>query len=181
MTDSPHLQLKVVASDALAPDVRDEVIALCDLAFGQPMAPYLADIAPVAHVIGRVDGKVAAHACWATRFLKAGDGPPMRTAYAELVATHPDFRRRGYASVVMRALADAIQDYDLAALSPSEEGQKLYPALGWQVWRGSLHIRRGVEQVPTPGECVMVLRLSDTPPLDLDASLSAEWRPGELW
>jgi hypothetical protein len=28
---------------------------------------------------------------------------------------------------------------------------------------------------------VMILRLPCTPPLDLDAPLSAEWREGELW
>jgi aminoglycoside 2'-N-acetyltransferase I len=33
----------------------------------------------------------------------------------------------------------------------------------------------------TPDEQVMVLRLPRTPLLDLDAALTAEWRPGELW
>jgi aminoglycoside 2'-N-acetyltransferase I len=87
--------------------------------------------------------------------------------------------RRGYASAVMKRLARAIADYDLGALDPAEP--ELYARLGWVFWRGPLFIRMDGELLPTPDERVMILRLPKTPPLDLDAPLSAEWRPGELW
>ena len=79
----------------------------------------------------------------------------------------------------MRTLADAVQDYDLAALCPAEEG--LYLRLGWQCWQGPLYIRSVAGPVPTPEETVMILRLPRTPALDLSAPLSAEWRDGEIW
>ena len=56
-----------------------------------------------------------------------------------------------------------------------------YARLGWEFWRGPLFIRRADRLIPTPDEDVMILRLPKTPPLDLEAPLSAEWREGELW
>jgi hypothetical protein len=57
----------------------------------------------------------------------------------------------------------------------------MYARLGWEFWRGPLFIRRAGRLIPTPDEEVMILRLPKTPPLDLEAPLSVEWREGELW
>ena len=42
-------------------------------------------------------------------------------------------------------------------------------------------IRTATTLLPTPGEQPMILRTAQTPPLDLDALLTAEWRIGGLW
>jgi aminoglycoside 2'-N-acetyltransferase I len=97
----------------------------------------------------------------------------------EAVATADAYRGRGYATAVMQRLGQEIIDFELGGLSPAEQG--LYLRLGWELWRGPLFIRTAAELVPTPDEVVMVLRLPNTPSLDLDAALSAEWREGELW
>jgi aminoglycoside 2'-N-acetyltransferase I len=118
---------------------------------------------------------------WVTRWLQAGDGPLLRTAYIEAVATDPGHQRRGYTTAVMKALAEAIQDFDVAFLCPSDEGMVLYPRLGWQYWRGPLSIRTPEGRLPTPEERVMFLALPAMPALDPDLPLSAEWRPDDLW
>ncbi len=59
--------------------------------------------------------------------------------------------------------------------------QLYYERLGWELWCGPLAIRTERGLVATPGEEVMILRLSKTPALDLDHRLTAEWRQGEVW
>ena len=132
------------------------------------------------HVLGRLDGELVSHAAWVTRLLQPEGLPLLRTAYVEAVATAPEHQGRGYATAVLRALADRITDFDLGALSPSDA--KFYARLGWESWRGPTLIRlpEGGLLDPT-GEDVMILRLPATPALDLNARLTAEWRRGELW
>jgi Predicted acetyltransferase involved in intracellular survival and related acetyltransferases len=131
-------------------------------------------------VLGRFDGHLVSHALWVTRYLQAGHGPLLRTAYVEAVATDPDYQRRGFATAVMQRLAAEVKDFELAALSPSDPA--FYARLGWQLWRGPLFIRTEDGLLASPDEeQVMILRLPRTPLLDLDMPLSAEWRQGELW
>ena len=81
---------------------------------------------------------------------------------------------------MLKHLIGEVQDYDLAALSPSDAGY--YRRLGWELWRGPLFIRENGTLLPSPDdEEVMIYRLPKTPALDLHDSLSAEWRRGELW
>ena len=118
-----------------------------------------------------------------------GDGPLLRTAYVELVATAEGFRNRGIGARIMARLAKraAREGYDLAALCPADTG--LYGHLGWEYWQGPLFIRPEKREamvpatlIPTPEERVMILRLPGTPFLDVTQSLSADWRAGgELW
>ena len=114
-----------------------------------------------------------------TRWLQAGNGPLMRTAYVEMVATEPDFHRGGFASAIMHRLAGAISDFELGCLCPAEP--ELYAKLGWVFWRGPFFIRAPEGLISSPEEKVMILRLPKIPILDLGSTLSAEWRDGELW
>ena len=122
---------------------------------------------------------MVSHAMWVTRWLQAGNQPPLRTAYVEMVATEPQFQGRGLASAVMRRLATAIDDFEMGGLCPAEP--MLYTKLGWVFWQGPLFIRTGEGLLSTTETQIMILRLSKTPPLDLTLPLSAEWREGELW
>ncbi len=168
---------------------RAEIVRMCNEAYGEDVShlfdAYTADI----HVLARVGHVLAGHGMIDSRWLQAGDGPLLRTAYVELVATAEDYRKQGIGSGMMRILAEraAQGGYDLAALCPADTA--LYKHLGWEYWQGPLFIRKGTSLVTdaetlisTPEEQVMILRLPGTPELDLALPLSAEWRAGgELW
>ena len=170
------LDIERIATAALPPGGLAEARALCDLAYG---VPVFETFDGGEHLLGRHCGLLVCHAMWITRWLQPADRAPLRTAYVELVATHPEHRNRGYATALMERLGGDIAGEDLGALSPATPG--LYARLGWRTWRGPLFARTGGGLVPTPGEEVMVLPLRRTPPLDLDGPLSVEWRPGEIW
>ena len=207
---SPDLTIQILPAAALDPPLQAAVYDLCARAYpGENLDPLWAAYTADFHAIGWVADLPVSYAMVVTRWLQAGAGPLLRTAYVELAATLPEFQGRGYATALMRRLTAAIAaaDYDFAALCPADT--QLYARLGWEYWRGPLFIRRppegwpdkeraadrardtdtaadttaaANELLPTPEEQVMILRLPHTPPLDLDLPLSAEWRPGgELW
>lgn len=176
---SGRLRVEVVSSESLSDADRRNIILLCNRAYAEDLEPLFNTFGDAMHVLGFYAGSLVSHAMWVTRWLQPGSGRFLRTAYVEMVATEPEHRQRGFATEVMKHLADAITDFDLGALCPAEIS--LYSRLGWVFWRGPLFIRMSGELSPTPDERVMILHLPRTPLLDLDAPLSAEWRPGELW
>lgn len=174
-----ELQIEITRVDDLTPELIAEIHTLCNQAYGEDLEPLFNTFTDATHVLSFVDDTLVSHAMWVTRWLQPGDGPKLRTAYVEMVATAPEFERRGFASAVMQRLVDAVIDFDLAALCPAETG--VYARLGWVDWRGPLFMRTDEGLMPTPDERVMIWRLPKTPALDLDLSLSAEWREGEVW
>src|SRR5512145_2793488 len=174
-----NLKLEVLHDDQLTTEQLAEIHALCNRAY----AVYEVDLEPLfqtfsdaTHVIGWRGSSMVSHAMWVTRWLQPGNQDPLRTAYVEMVATEPQYQGRGFASVVMRRLASAINDFELAGLSPAEP--MLYTKLGWVFWQGPLFIRTKDGLISTPDGSVMILRLPKTPTLDLTLGLSAEWREG---
>ena len=176
---SEQLEIRIVEGMALDAREREEVLSLCSHAYEMDFEPVLNTLESATHVMGYYHGKLVSRALWVTRWLQWGDVPALRTAYVEAVATHTTARRMGFATAVMRALADSIREFDLGGLSPADTS--LYLRLGWEFWRGPLVIRTPDGLLPTPEERAMILRLPKTPPLDLDMPLSAEWREGECW
>ena len=177
----PGLQITIAAGDAASADIRAGILDLCNAAFGEDLTELFGTFGPATHVLARVGGRLVSHAMWVTRWLQPDGEEPLRTAYVEMVATHPDHHGRGYGSAVMRRLVEEIpREYELAALCTGSEA--FYARLGWTPWRGPLAIRRldgGL--LPTADERIMVMAVSHRPLPDLDAPLSAEWRGGELW
>ena len=173
------LELTLDPADRLSSPAREEIIALCAAAFDEDFGSMFELLPGSTHVLARLDGRLAGHACWVTRWLQPGDLAPLRTAYVEAVATDPAHQRLGIGAQVMRRLAAEIEVYDLGALSPAVE--PFYARLDWEPWRGPTAIRTDKGLLPTPGEEIMILRTPHTPPLDLSAPISAEWRAGELW
>jgi aminoglycoside 2'-N-acetyltransferase I len=176
---SDHLRVEIVSNESLSDADRGDIISLCSRAYEEDLEPLCNTFVDATHVLGFCAGPLVSHAMWITRWLQPGSGTVLRTAYVEMVATEPEHQQRGFATGVMKRLAEAVTDYELGALCPAEIG--LYSRLGWVLWRGPLFIRMPRELSPTPDERVMILHLPKTPPLDLHAPLSAEWRPGELW
>ena len=58
-----------------------------------------------------------------------------------------------------------------------------YERLGWMTWRGQAFVRTpdGPRRTPDEEGFILVLRTPRTPPLDLDGSISCDWRPGDVW
>jgi aminoglycoside 2'-N-acetyltransferase I len=173
------LQICVVESNSLSDAQQKQIIALCNRAYEEELEPLFETFSEPMHVLGYYDGALVSHAMWVTRWLQAGDGTPMRTAYVEMVATEPERLRRGYASALMRRLAGEIAEFELGGLCTGSPD--FYAKLGWETWRGPLFIRAPGGPLLIPEEIVMILRTPRTPPLNLEAPLSAEWREGELW
>jgi GNAT superfamily N-acetyltransferase len=184
--------LLTLSSHAITPAQTAAVIALCSEVFEMDYAFYMNLGLDRVHVLGYDDGRLVAHALWLDRPLRVGDGPWLAAAYVEGVATAAAYRRRGYGSAVtlapahtagasagVRRLQEAVAGYDLAALSPSEPAW--YARLGWERWRGPLFIEQDGALQATPDECAPVYRTPRTGALDLDAPLTAPWRPFELW
>lgn len=176
------LQIEVLPRTDLPPVRHDEIVALCTRAYEEDFRDILAAFADATHVLASHGGTLVSHALWVPRTL-AHDGVPLRSAYVEAVATEPCHQHRGHASAVMRAVASAVRapdaPYDVGALSPFDRA--FYARLGWESWRGPLAVATADGVTPTPDQEVMILRLPHTPSLDLDGTLVAPWRAGEVW
>ena len=180
------LDLQVIPSDRLSQEMLDRILELCGRAYGEDLRECFRTFADPVHVLAVADGIIVSHALWITRWLAPAGAAPLRTAYVEAVATDPAWQRQGFASAVLRRLVREVARFELArfelaALCPSEDGRPLYTRLGWETWTGPLSIRRGSSLIDTSDESIMIHRLPMTPPLRLSDSMSAEWRPGEMW
>lgn len=134
------------------------------------------------HVLLEVGGAIVSHASVVERILESGEHA-MRTGYVEAVATRPEQQGNGYATQVMGAVARILDErYELGALDTGLTS--FYGRLGWEVWRGRTTVRTDRGMIGTPEEdgLVMVRRTPTTPSdLDLDAPISCDWRPGDVW
>jgi aminoglycoside 2'-N-acetyltransferase I len=174
-----RLTLDVAHVDSLSSAQWLEIVDLCAHVFDEDFQAIFANLPDTTHVLARVDGVLVSHACWVVRWLQPGGLRPLRTAFVEAVATAPDHRSRGYATAVVRRTAAEIAGFALGGLSTGIP--TFYERLGWERWRGPLSIRTDDGPVPTLQDSAMVLRLAAAPELDLDAPMSAEWRPSEPW
>jgi aminoglycoside 2'-N-acetyltransferase I len=132
------------------------------------------------HFLAYRGTELVSHAVVTTRWLQPEDQRVLKTAFVDAVSTLPVSQGQGFASAVMRRLAGEIGDYEIACLQT--DIPEFYERLGWELWRGALAGRNEQGLVPTPEQRgVMVLRLPQTPPLDLDARLSIECQPHRIW
>lgn len=180
MNESNKLDFRVVDGKDLTQEEREEIIALCDLAYEEDMGEIINRFEGPVHVLGYYEDILVTHALWIERYLQLEGLPLLRTAYVEAVATHPDYRCRGFASGIMRKVVEEIQDFDVAGLAPFSV--EYYARLGWELWQGPLYERMEDSYVASlPEDELMIYRLPKTPLLDLDAAISIEWREGEVW
>jgi aminoglycoside 2'-N-acetyltransferase I len=123
---------------------------------------------------------MVSHAVVTTRWLQPEGQPVWKTAYVDAVATLPAYQGQGYGSAVMQHLAKNIADYTIACLET--ERPAFYERLGWEIWRGALAGRSEKGLIPTPHQTgVMILRLPQTPALNLDGELTIECQTGRIW
>lgn len=155
--------------------MRSHVIRLCVEAHAEPdfenLFSYLPDDG--LHVLASIDDTLVGHAVITTRWLQAGVAPLMRTAYVDAVASSPQHRGQGIGTSLMARLALEVSGWDIACLET--ERQSFYERLGWEEWRGPLAGRTDSGLMPTPDQTgIMVLRLPNTPTLDLRELLTIE-------
>ena len=82
----------------------------------------------------------------------------------------------------MRVLEEVVPAaHDLGALSASADGAALYSARGWQRWRGPTSVLAPTGPTRTPEDDGSVFVLPGAVALDLDGSLSCDWRDGDVW
>jgi aminoglycoside 2'-N-acetyltransferase I len=133
------------------------------------------------HVVLDLDGVILSHASVVEREIHVA-GQPLRTGYVESVATAPDHQGRGYGSTVMTGVNDWIRTrFELGMLGTGRH--TFYQRLGWRTWRGPAFVRTpdGLQRTPDEEGFLLVLETPTSPPLDLDAPISCEWRPGDVW
>jgi aminoglycoside 2'-N-acetyltransferase I len=133
------------------------------------------------HFVLDIDGEIVAHASVVERELHV-DGRPLRTGYVEAVGTAVDRQGAGLGSLVMTDVAWYIGDhFELGALATGRH--RFYERLGWLTWTGPTFVRTPDGPRPTPEEDgdILVLRTPSTPSLDPTASISCEWRGGDVW
>lgn len=133
------------------------------------------------HVLARLGNEIVGHGAVIERHLEMGD-TPLRTGYVEAIAVRPTYQGRGFGSAVMRDVGDILRsEYELGALSTGSPD--FYERLGWQRWLGPTWVRkpRGLERTQDDDGGILVLRTPSSPPLDLSAPLSCEWRSGDVW
>jgi aminoglycoside 2'-N-acetyltransferase I len=133
------------------------------------------------HVLLDLDGRLVAHASIIERVLHAG-AMPLQTGYVEGVAVEPGRQGRGLGTRVMREVGALIRErYPLGALATGSH--HFYERLGWRTWLGPTGVRigEGLRATPDANGAILVLETPTSPPLDLGAPLSCDWRPGDVW
>lgn len=133
------------------------------------------------HFFVEEDGEVVSHACIVERKLESA-GTSLRTGYVEAVATRSDLQGRGLMSRIMAAIAEHIRtEFELGGLCTGENSY--FARFRWETWRGPTFVRtrQGLERTEHEDGNVMILRTVSTPQIDLDAAISCEWRPGDVW
>jgi aminoglycoside 2'-N-acetyltransferase I len=159
--------------------------AVCDAAFSADPEAFTDDDWDHAlggvHFVAEEDDEIVAHASVIERELHVGD-VRLSTGYVEAVATSPPHQRRGYGSAVMREVGAYIdRTFPLGALDTGIPS--FYERLGWVVWKGPTYVRAGTTLVRTAEDDgnVLVRITPSSPDLDLNAPISCEWRPGDVW
>ena len=161
---------------------RGRVIDVCVAAHAEPeFARLFGHLPPDGlHVLADLDERLVGHAVVTTRWLQPKGRALLRTAYVDAVSVVPAHQRRGIGSAVMRHLAAALGEWEIACLET--ELVPFYEHLGWEEWRGPLAGRSDRGLIPTPDQRgVMILRLPNTPGLDLDALLTIEAQATRIW
>ncbi len=133
------------------------------------------------HFIVDIDGAIVAHASVVERELYVGD-VALRTGYVEAVATALAHQGRGLGTRLMEDVGHYIRvRFELGALGTGLH--RFYERLGWQTWRGPSAVRTeaGVRHTSHDDGYILVLATPSSPRLDLTASISCEWRPGDVW
>jgi len=180
---SEATEIRFFKTEELDADTRNAIVNLCVIAHQEEDFKNLFSyvLSGGWHFLAFQGEQLVSHAMVTTRWLQPKGLPLLKTAYIDAVATWPTAQRRGHASTLMHHLAKRIDDeYAMGCLET--ERAEFYERLGWEVWRGPLAGRSKQGLIPTPEQKgIMVLRLSQTPAIDLDSLLTIECQAERIW
>lgn len=179
---SASITVTIARTEYLSAATRAAIVQLCIAAHQEEDFRRLFTYIPSGgrHFLAYREEGLVSHAVVTTRWLQPGGHPVLKTAYVDAVATLPAYQGQGYGSAVMRHLAKNIADYAIACLETDRPA--FYQRLGWEIWRGALAGRSARGLIPTPEQKgIMILRLAETPALDLDRELTIECQAGRIW
>ncbi len=179
-------RLRRVATADLTQAEAKSIRAIMDEAFGTDEEERFTDddwehALGGTHFVLDLDGEIVGHASVVERRLELG-GRPVRTGYVEAVAVATGRQGGGFGSVLMTDVNAWIADhFELGALGTGR--RRFYERLGWLTWRGPSSVRTtdGERRTAEDDGYIMVLPTPASPPLDLAASITCEWRPGDVW
>ena len=185
-TGTDRTRLRRVRTDELSPAETAAIRTMLIIAFGDEPEERLTDddwehALGGSHFVLDIDGEIVAHAAVVEREIRVG-GRPLRTGYVEAVATTPDRQGSGLGTIVMTGVAEHIREhFELGVLGTGR--QRFYERLGWRTWRGPSSVRwpDGLRATPDDDGYLMVLDTPASPPLDLEAPIDCDWRPGDSW
>jgi GNAT superfamily N-acetyltransferase len=184
---SDLLQIVTQRTSELSPETRNAIIRLCIDAHQNPEFEHLFTYLPPdgLHVMAYLGERLVSHAVVTTRWIQPEGHPILKSAYVDAVSTAPDVQGQGYGSAMMRHLASVISTgdagYQIAGLQ-TDDRMGFYAQVGWEVWRGALAGRADdgrLTYTPEQRE-VMILRLPQTPALNLEGLLTVEIS-GRIW
>ena len=184
--DPDRLRLRRLTTPELAPDEIRSIRELMSVAFGSDEEERFSEddwqhALGGLHFVLEVDGEIVSHAAVVERRLQVA-GQELRTGYVEAVATSPERQGFGLGSIVMTDVTEYVRaGFELGGLGTGR--QSFYGRLGWRVWEGPSSVRASEGDRRTPDEdgAVMVLATPTSPPLDLTAPISCDWREGDVW
>lgn len=133
------------------------------------------------HVVLEDSATIFAHAAVVERTIEI-DGRPFRTGYVEAVGTKVGHHGRGHGTAVMRVVGEIIRErFELGALGTGRFA--FYERLGWERWRGPSSVRTpdGLLRTPDEDGWILVLRTPASGAIRLEAPISCDWRPGDVW
>jgi aminoglycoside 2'-N-acetyltransferase I len=181
MTEST--EVRFLKTEELDVSIRSTIVNLCVIAHQEDDFNNLFSYVPSGglHFLAFQQEQLVSHALVTTRWLQPEDQSLLKTAYVDAVATLPTHQGQGHGSALMRYLASTIDaEYVIACLET--ERVKFYERLGWQLWRGPLAGRSAQGLIPTPEQNgIMILRLSQTPVLNLYSTLTIECQEERIW
>lgn len=177
------ITVRSFGTEELDATTRNAIVNLCILAHREEDFKNLFSYVPSGglHFLAFQDEQLVSHAMVTTRWLQPEGQPILKTAYVDAVATLPAHQGRGHGSGLMRYLASKIDsEYVIGCLETDRV--EFYERLGWETWRGPLAGRSEQGLIPTPEQNgILVLRLSQTPALNLDSTLTIESQDERIW
>jgi aminoglycoside 2'-N-acetyltransferase I len=176
------MQVTYMPTENLDATTRTQIIQTCIAAHDEEDFQNLFAYIPAGgrHFLAYDGDRVVSHAVVTTRWLQPEGLPMLKTAYVDAVATLPAYQGQGYGTGVMRHLAENIADYEIACLET--ERITFYERLGWERWRGPLAGRSEAGLIPTPDQTgILILRVAQTPALNLDGMLTIESQGMRIW
>jgi hypothetical protein len=104
------LELRTLRTYDIDEQTREGVVRLCiDAHQEQDFLNLFSYLPPEGlHVLAYLDERLVGHAVVTIRWLQAGNGPLLRTPYADAVASSPTDQGRGIGSAVLRQFASVV-------------------------------------------------------------------------